>query len=157
MTLTTSPARATDETTDLEKSLAEEHAALSTSDCTVACRALASIRRAADKICALEPGPRCDAARTKANDATRRVREACPDCAVAAMPSSPTTAPESAPRSASAPPAEGPSGGCRSCSMTDGGGGGGGGDLGIVLVAAYGALRRSRRRRVDRSDGRRKA
>jgi MYXO-CTERM domain-containing protein len=79
----------------LEKNLADESAALSTSlttsDCATACRALASIRRAAEKICALDPDERCDAARAKADDATRRVREACPECAlaIAPMPKSP--------------------------------------------------------------------
>ncbi len=129
----------------LEQQLAEEHAALSTADCNVACRALVSIRRAADKICALEPGPRCDAAREKAADATRRVREACPDCAIAHLPE-PTPAPERAMTdralTASAPPEAEARGGCRSCSAT---GGSPGFDLGVIALAALAAVRRRRR------------
>ena len=108
-------ARAADDVRTLEAQLNEEHAALRTTDCDAACRALASIRRAADKICALEQGPRCDAARAKLADATRRVHDACPDCALAAGPSPP--APEPA-AEASAPPAEKERGGCRSCAET---------------------------------------
>ena len=126
-----------DDLTTLEKNLASESAALSTSDCATACRALASIRRAADKICALEPGERCAAGRAKAEEATKRVRDACPECAVASGP--PTTpAPERegramskgaahpsadsaspvSPVSASAPPSESRRGGCAGCAVT---------------------------------------
>ena len=70
----------------LQKDLQQEYSALSTQDCAIACKALASIRRAADKICALEPGPRCADARAKADDAQHRVQAACPDCQVAAAP-----------------------------------------------------------------------
>jgi len=101
-----------DQVRTLETQLNQEHAELQTKDCDAACRALASIRRAAEKICALEQGPRCDAARAKLADATKHVREACPDCALAAGPSPP--APEPATQ-ASAPPAEKERGGCRSC------------------------------------------
>jgi hypothetical protein len=52
-----------DQMVALERSIDEQHDALSTADCAAACRALASILRAADKICALEPGPRCAAGR----------------------------------------------------------------------------------------------
>jgi hypothetical protein len=76
---------ASDEVTALETQLGQETSELSTSDCTAACKALASILRAADRICELEPGPRCDAARKKADAATRQVREACPDCAIAQL------------------------------------------------------------------------
>jgi hypothetical protein len=115
----------------LEKSLAEQASQLATSDCMEACRALASIRRAADKICALEPGERCAAAHAKAEEATRRVRDACPDCAIA---SAPTPSPKGAPaepaarapdRAGEPPPphptsvaqaeSQGPRGGCRGC------------------------------------------
>ncbi|MDB4944272.1 MAG: hypothetical protein JWP97_3806, partial [Labilithrix sp.] len=84
MLLAATSARA-DEIDDLEKSLTAESLALSTSDCTSACLALSSIRRAADRLCALEPGPRCVAAQAKALDASRRVRDACPRCAAAAL------------------------------------------------------------------------
>jgi len=128
LSLTASVARA-DEIEDLEKSLAQEHATLSTSDCSAACRALASIRRAADKICALEQGARCAAAHAKSEDATRRVRDACPECAIASAapdtsPRKPAMAPvppaADAPReesvhTASAPRSESGRGGCASC------------------------------------------
>lgn len=129
----------------LERQLADEHAALSTTDCHAACRALASIRRAAEKICALEPGPRCEGARAKADEATRRVREACPDCVVAAAP-----APEPAPEAVKADheavtrtaPAES-RGGCRSCATT--GGETDRSDLAIVAVAIAACLKRKKR------------
>jgi MYXO-CTERM domain-containing protein len=123
-----------DELTTLERNLATETAALSTSDCSTACRALASIRRAADKICALDPGERCAAGRAKADEATKRVRDACPECAIASTP--PMPAPEreeramskggahpsadaAAPVSASnAPPSESKRGGCAGCATT---------------------------------------
>ncbi|CAN5913641.1 hypothetical protein BH11MYX4_BH11MYX4_62180 [soil metagenome] len=128
LSLTAGVARA-DEIDDLEKSLAQEQTAPSTSDCSAACRALASIRRAADKICAIEQGPRCAAAHAKSEDATRRVRDACPQCAIAsAAPDAPPNKPAVAPvmpapesrqqesaRTASAPPAESTRGGCASC------------------------------------------
>jgi len=126
---------APDDLTTLEKSLTEQHDALSTTDCATACRALASIRRAADKICALDPGDRCAAGRAKADDAARRVRDACPECAIAAVPAEPKPRPEdramtkggtkpaqvapsptdegSVPQSA--PPAESKRGGCAGC------------------------------------------
>lgn len=161
-TFTTRAARA-DEISDLEKSLAQEHAALATSDCSAACRALASIRRAADKICAIEPGPRCTAAHAKSDDATRRVRDACPDCAVASVapdrkPDSPAVAPvtpapappqpgqerESVRTTQNAPASESRRGGCASCHA-------GGASLGeattgvLAVLALAGLLRRKKR------------
>jgi len=125
-----------DDLTTLERNLASESAALSTSDCTTACRALASIRRAADRICALDSGERCAAGRAKADEATRRVREACPECAIASAPP-PLTPPKPAPEreeramtkggaqptadtavAASAPPSESKRGGCAGCATT---------------------------------------
>ena len=137
------------------KQLDDEHAALSTSDCYVACRALTSIRRAADKICALEPGPRCDSAREKADDATRRVRAACPDCAIAAAPPMP------APDRAATPAAEKESalqasearGGCRSCATA--GGSSSGVDAGALVLAALAAARLAGSRRSNKKDRRR--
>ena len=161
-TLTTSPARAGDPIADLEKSLAEEHAALSTSDCTAACRALASIRRAADKICALEPGARCSAAHAKAEDATRRVRDACPECAIASVTPQPERAPAATPvmpsepgrdsttktGTANAPAAESSRGGCASCAE----GGATPGDWtasALGILARGGLLRRRRKLTAD--------
>lgn len=147
-----------EDVTTLEQTLAAEHAALSTTDCTSACRALASIRRAADKICALDPTDRCAAARAKADDATRRVREACPDCAIASapLPAPPRDEPAYAKKGAdapapttveaSAPPSESRRGGCAGCEAT----GAAPGDLaGAALVVA--ALVRVLRRRSNRT------
>ncbi|MBX3199184.1 MAG: hypothetical protein KF850_38840 [Labilithrix sp.] len=139
----------------LEEQLDAEHASLSSSslelatrDCIEACRALGSIRRAAERICALEPGPRCDSAREKAADATRRVRDACPDCAIAASPVEPPPSPERAVamEAATTRQAEAP-GGCRSCTAT--GAGRTGVDAGALVLAALAALRLAgpRRRR----------
>jgi MYXO-CTERM domain-containing protein len=154
---TTRPARASDEITNLEKSLAEETATLSTSDCSAACRALASIRRAADKICALEPGERCTAAQAKAEDATRRVRDACPECAIASIapdrPKAPAAiSPSPAPPrdheamtkgGTNAPHSEPGRGGCASCDA----GGAGPGDLGAGALGIVALLRLLRRRK----------
>ena len=79
-------AGASDDVEALSKQLQQEYSALSTSDCAIACKAYASIRRASDKICGLEPGPRCNDARAKADDAQRRVQAACPDCHIAIAP-----------------------------------------------------------------------
>src|SRR5580704_7480647 len=62
----------------LEGQLGQALAQLS-SGCAVACPALASMVRAAARICALDPGPRCTDARTKVRDAARRVLQACGD------------------------------------------------------------------------------
>ena len=160
-----------EDVTTLEKSLAEQHDALSTSDCATACRALASIRRAADKICALDPGERCSAGRAKADDATRRVREACPECAIAtAPPSEPrredramtkkgaapkasedpgasAASPGSMPTVAQAAPAsESKRGGCAGCTTTRGGRGDdlAGGALAVAALALVMSRRRAR-------------
>lgn len=71
---------------EIETTYAKLGEELSTHACDEACRALASMRRAADRLCALEPGERCEQARTRCDAATRQVREACPECAVAAGP-----------------------------------------------------------------------
>lgn len=152
--LSTADARAAEgeDVVTLEQELGREYATLSTEDCVTACRALASIRRAADRICALEPGPRCDDARAKATDANRRVTEACPDCAIAGVPGKDderraAQAPEESPALATAQSERG-RGGCASCATA--GGHAGGGDLGTALVAALAVARLARRRRVDR-------
>ena len=153
-----------DELTTLEKSLAEQHDALSTADCANACRALASIRRAADKICALDPGDRCAAGRAKAEDATRRVREACPECAIASAPPEPKPRPEeramtkggstaaeapqsgtdSVPTAQSAPPSESKRGGCAGCTTTSAGPGDLAGGVLAALALALVLRRRAR-------------
>ena len=149
--------------TTLEKQLADESIALTTADCANACRALASIRRAAQKICALDPDERCVAARAKADDATRRVHEACPDCAIASAPlpgprheeramgkgGSPRPAPPQvdAQQPASAPPSESSKGGCASCTTS----GTSPGDLAPAALAIGALAFVLRRRRVTRS------
>lgn len=118
-----------EEVTTLEARLSNETTELSTSDCAAACKALASIRRAADRICELEPGPRCDAARSKADEATRRVREACPECTIARGPTPDDerrAVQPSAPVAESRPPASAPASersearGCRHCATSSG-------------------------------------
>ncbi len=57
----------------------------SAGSCSIACRALASMRRSADRLCELAPSaspdaPRCDDARERVGKAERRVRERCPGC-----------------------------------------------------------------------------
>jgi hypothetical protein len=166
---------AKEDLTTLEKSLDEQHDALSTSDCATACRALASIRRAADKICALDPGDRCVSGRAKADDATRRVREACPECAIATAPSEPRredramtkggtsqkatkasedpgASPVSTPTAQSAPPSESKRGGCAGCTTTRGGPGDlAGGALAVLALALVVSRRRSRAQRASRT------
>jgi MYXO-CTERM domain-containing protein len=107
--------------------------ALAGGGCAVACPALASMQRAADRICALDPGPRCDAARAKVRDARRMVEQACPECATggkdtpppleakekAPAPSPPPPPPAPPPvtvaESAPPPPAAPRHGGCAGC------------------------------------------
>jgi MYXO-CTERM domain-containing protein len=145
-------AKAADEATTLETQLAKETTELSTSDCAAACRALASIRRAADRICELEAGARCDAARAKADDATKRVREACPECAIAGLKkdeeqdrraAKPAEAPTQASTEA-APPSE-QARGCRNCSTSSGAP-----DRGDFAVFALAALFLGRRAKKSR-------
>jgi MYXO-CTERM domain-containing protein len=145
-------ASAADEVTTLETQLKKETTELSTSDCAAACKALASIRRAADRICSLEPGPRCEAAHAKAEDATKRVRDACPECAIAQVPSYEEDKKAATPAPAPAEPpmakneaAEAPRGGCRNCATSSGTP-----DRGDFAVFALAALlvRRKVRKRV---------
>lgn len=156
MTLVPASALAGEDVETLVKQLHDEHAALSTQDCVTACKAAASIRRAADKICTLEPGPRCADARAKADDAQRRVQAACPDCQLAAAP------PKDEERKAmgkggggTAPPADMPApeknaparGGCAGCSTP---GERPTGDFGVAILGAWAisrVLRRSSSRR----------
>jgi MYXO-CTERM domain-containing protein len=108
---------------------AADLASAAAADCATACRALESLRRAADAICVLDPGSPCASARADLDKSTARVRASCPDCPSAAEnrepspePSSPDAksengfkgAPE-APAPASAPPGHG---GCASCTVS---------------------------------------
>jgi len=78
-----SSAASSSEVDALEAELDKELAELSTADCALACAALESMSRSAERICQLAPGARCQAARDKVSSATQRVRDACPDCAAA--------------------------------------------------------------------------
>lgn len=157
-TFVTANAFADEDVETLVKQLDQEHTALSTQDCVTACKALASIRRAAEKICGLEAGPRCIDARSKADDAQRRVQAACPDCQIAAAKpkdderrASKKGAPEEAPTTGStknAPPAESSRGGCASCSTP---GDVPTGDVGVLVVAGLALARRLRSRARARS------
>jgi hypothetical protein len=130
-----------DEAIELLRSIASQAEALSTDDCAAACRALGSMRRAADRLCTLDPGRRCTEARARVDEAARKVREACPGCAVA-MPQSEdekpsivhapakggvsggSGAPEATVNAQAAPPSESRRGGCAGCSGSSGGHGG---------------------------------
>jgi hypothetical protein len=50
-------------------------------DCASACRALASMERAAEHICALDSGNECGRARERVDSARERVRATCGTCA----------------------------------------------------------------------------
>ena len=135
-------------------------AALSTHGCAVACEALGSMTRAKGRLCALDPGPRCDEARARVRDAQRKVHEACPECAAtggdvpppeqaakrAAPDSEPPPAAPSTPQTAEVTVAAPRRGGCAGCVV-----GGEGGVEGAGALAALGVIaalaRRARRRR----------
>ena len=65
---------------------ARKEFAASGTDCVILCRALQSMARAAERICALTPGgdtaakARCDDARAKVEEAKKKVLAACPGC-----------------------------------------------------------------------------
>jgi hypothetical protein len=157
VTFVAAEASAADEATTLETRLDKETTELSTSDCAAACRALASIRRAADRICELETGARCDAARAKADDATKRVREACPECAIAGLKKdeeqdrrAARPAEGSTPTAMeSAPPSERP-GGCRNCTTSPRGGAPDRGDFAVFALAVLVLGRRAKKDRAKR-------
>jgi MYXO-CTERM domain-containing protein len=131
-------------------------------DCATACKALDSMRRAADRLCQLDPGDRCAKARQKVSDATARVTASCPSCA---QPTS-NAAASGAGQSSAAPPAvppapaeaAGPSksaeaveqesaphkgGGCAGCTSAPGGDGVATA-LGVGALVLLGARRRRR-------------
>ena len=115
---------------------AAELAASATADCGTACRALDSLRRAADNLCTLDPGPPCADAKAKLEKASERVHASCPDCPAMAFDNTPkpppppalppqeTKSPSSVPATenleettvAAAPRR---SGGCASCSVSN--------------------------------------
>jgi MYXO-CTERM domain-containing protein len=67
----------------LEQRLDELEPVVNGADCDAACSALASMMRAADELCELEPGERCEAAKKRVAAAKERVRKSCPDCVAA--------------------------------------------------------------------------
>ncbi len=56
--------------------------------CSIACKALASMKSSADQLCKLsgEGDGRCDDARARVRGATSRVKSVCPACAAAVTP-----------------------------------------------------------------------
>ncbi|HEY3819471.1 MAG TPA: MYXO-CTERM sorting domain-containing protein [Polyangiaceae bacterium] len=92
------------------------------SDCALACRALESMKRATERLCALDPGDRCASAKKKLDDATIHVRSACPACAEALEELKPTATPvpQEAPAGENVVEAESvpKKGGCAGCATT---------------------------------------
>ena len=68
---------------DHPSSVASGPTALSSDPCTNACRALASMERAASHLCSLagDTDARCEGARTRVKNAGARVHAECPACA----------------------------------------------------------------------------
>jgi hypothetical protein len=69
------------ELSDLDR--AEQLLSASFSDCSRACRALASMKRSADRVCEIEPPPgsgRCREARRRVAEARARVLQQCGAC-----------------------------------------------------------------------------
>lgn len=134
----------TTEVEELARAVAQSAEALSTHDCVSACNALGSLKRATARLCALDPGPRCTQALSILQDATRRVHDACPQCANAALPTAPTeSAPPSPTKAATPLTAEHKGGGCAGCST-----GHSHGNLAGALVFALGFILFARRRRT---------
>jgi hypothetical protein len=150
-----------DDVESLARSLARQAEALGTDDCAAACKALASMRRAADRICAMDPGDRCAEARETLEGATRKVRARCPACAVDTQPR-PRPAPQlesvgsrddeaRAGVTAAAPPAEHERGGCAGCTASSASAPGGAArGVMSILVGLWFGVRVGRRRRRDR-------
>jgi MYXO-CTERM domain-containing protein len=138
-----------DEHQQLMQQIQRDYDALGTNDCTVACKAFSSMRRATDRLCEIDPGSACAEAKSKLEDARRRVRASCPMCAVDEEPKPKTEAPPPpAPPparaeavTASAPPAESKRGGCAGCRI---GGVDPGGEILFILALAAAFLRRRR-------------
>jgi hypothetical protein len=131
-------------------------------DCPTACRALDSMRRATERLCAIEPGERCAEALRKVADAAQRVAAACPTC-----PESLATAPQphgaaksfeasaETTQATSAPPGPHPTslvaseetrkrGGCAGCTTTPWRDGSSAGILGGAVALVLLARRRRR-------------
>jgi hypothetical protein len=139
-----------DDVDELLRTLQGDAKALATDDCGAACKALASMRRAADRICALDDaGRRCADARSTVEEASRRVRAACPDCAIASVapPAPEVVHADAKPQAAPPEPASEPArGGCAGC----GGGGGSssrGGSAGYAIAVIWAISRIGRKKR----------
>ena len=63
---------------DLDRAESQISAAMS--DCATACRALESMERAAEHLCALDNGTECGRARERLEAARQRVRASCGGC-----------------------------------------------------------------------------
>lgn len=103
----------------LQAEMDRDNAQAQSADCATACRALEGMRRAADRLCQLDPGDRCTAAREKVRRAAERVRAACPDCAATREEGKEreAEAPRPAPPELASSPAEAhKGGGCAGCS-----------------------------------------
>jgi MYXO-CTERM domain-containing protein len=77
-------AAAVDAGNDVDALMAQldrDYAQALASDCALACKALESMRRSADRLCQLEPGDRCARAKQKVDSASARVKATCPTCA----------------------------------------------------------------------------
>jgi len=59
---------------------AEESVAAAQGDCASACRALASMERAAEHLCALDSGAECRRAHERVDQARERIRATCGGC-----------------------------------------------------------------------------
>jgi hypothetical protein len=59
---------------------AESQVGAALSDCATACRALESMERAAEHLCALDSGSECGRARERLEAARQRVRASCGGC-----------------------------------------------------------------------------
>lgn len=104
---------------EIDRDLAQAQSA----DCDTACRALASMRRATERLCTMDPGDRCALARQKLANATARVKSACPSCAEAmgqALDESAKAeaAPEPVITAAQSEEVQKKSGGCAGCTIS---------------------------------------
>jgi hypothetical protein len=152
---------AASEADTLARSIAESAESLATAtgasagECITACRAVGSMRRATERLCALEPGPRCNDARAALASAAEKVRAACPTCITAAPPlSAPlpaeaasTPASEPAANPSAQPPAERPSRGCAACAVLCGPVGNGEPSALFAAAAIFAFVARTKRRR----------
>jgi hypothetical protein len=161
---------ATSDPEALQAEIERDYAAALANDCATACRALDSMRRATERLCALDPGDRCVVARRKLDDATTRVRASCPSCAqplggtpadaaqggegagattpASAPPPQPQAAPAGAPATENAEEVQSKRGGCAACTV-----GAGADDALAAAGAAAGLLFAAcsrRRRRTER-------